>query len=78
MHPRLWFYSPFRARFLLDQDFHTVVDVEALGRGLVEEAEAIEREPGIFHLTSYIFHLPDARLLVAEVEVEGLDAWWLN
>ena len=32
---------------LLDQDFHTIVDVEALGSGLGEEATAIEGEPGV-------------------------------
>ena len=60
-------------RGLLDQNLLAIVDIETLGCGLGVEATAIKRVVGIIHLTSYLFHLADTRLLVAEVEFEGLD-----
>ena len=61
-------------RGLLDQNLLAIVDVETLGRGLGVVATAVEGVVGIIHLTSYLFHLADTRLLVAEVEFEGLNA----
>ena len=49
------------------------MDVDAWGDRLGEQTTAIESVPGIFHLTSSIFHQEDAGLFVAEVEVDGLD-----